>query len=218
MTVRPLRSWIGLAVLFIPSIFISIAAPLPQVPTDRRSAQDWPFGPYQIVANWPKPLPDTRHSHNGWTWGSMGSVYAETPDRIWVAQRGELPLPAGTAPWTPYAALNPSRGNSNSNTDGLSATCQPAPLRGWERRWEHVIFVVDRNGNLIDEWPQHDKLFAQQPCGRGPHTIKMSPYDPAKKNLGHRRPAPCDLPFYLRRKTRTHAGAAGCTRPRSQYF
>jgi DNA-binding beta-propeller fold protein YncE len=48
------------------------------------------------------------------------------------------------------------------------------------RRWEHVIFVVDRNGNLVDEWPQHDKLFGQLPCGRGPHTIKMSPYDPDK--------------------------------------
>ena len=183
MIVRSLRNVLLTAVvLLLPSILIAVAPPVAQAPagTDRRSAQDWPFGPYQIVANWPKPLPDTRHSHNGWTWGSMGSVYAETPDRIWVAQRGELPLPAGTAPWTPYAALNPSRGNTNSNTDGLSATCQPAPLRGWERRWEHVIFVVDRNGNLIDEWPQHDKLFGQQPCGRGPHTIKMNPYDPDK--------------------------------------
>src|SRR5687767_5945056 len=151
----------------------------PTAPTRKRT-QDWPYGRNQIVANWQKRLPDTRHSHNGWTWGSMGSVYAETPDRIWVAQRGELPLPQGTAPWTPYASLNPSRGNSNSNTDGLSATCQPTALRGWERRWEHVIFVVDRNGNLIDEWPQHDKLFGQQPCGRGPHTIKMNPYDPDK--------------------------------------
>ena len=180
---NPNRFLLAMALL-APSILIALASPIPpQAPASaagRQSAQDWPFGPYQIVANWPKPLPDTRHSHNGWTWGSMGSVFAETPDRIWVAQRGELPLPAGAAPWTPYAALNPSRGNSNSNTDGLSATCQPAQLRGWERRWEHVIFVVDRNGNLIDEWPQPDKLFGQQPCGRGPHTIKMSPYDPDK--------------------------------------
>ena len=148
---------------------------------NRQSVQDWPWGPYQVVDNWPKPLPDMRHSHDGWTWGSMGSVYAETPDRIWVAQRGELPLPAGARPWTPYAALNPSRGIANSNTDGLTATCaKTANLRGWERRFEHVIFVVDRNGNLVDEWPQHDKLFAAQPCGRGPHTIKMNPYDPEK--------------------------------------
>jgi len=146
----------------------------------RRSHQDWPSGPYSVVENWPKPLPDTRHTHAGWTWGSMGSVYAETPDRIWVAQRGELPLPEGAKPWTPYAALNPSRGVSNSNSDGVSATCEPAARRGWERRFEHVLFVLDGDGNLIQEWAQHDRLFGQQPCGRGPHTIKMSPYDPDK--------------------------------------
>src|SRR5262245_56108929 len=49
--------------------------------TNRQTDQDWPFGPYRVAENWPKPLPDTRHSHDGWTWGSMGSVYAETPDR-----------------------------------------------------------------------------------------------------------------------------------------
>src|SRR5262245_58144117 len=143
MIARISKSLLLALALTAPSILLAFATTPQQAPADRRSAQDWPFGPYQVVANWPKPLPDTRHSHNGWTWVSMGSVYAETPDRIWIAQRGELPLPAGAAPWTPYAALNPSRGNSNSNTDGLSATCQPAPLRGWERRWEHVIFVVD---------------------------------------------------------------------------
>src|SRR5262245_16044060 len=57
--------------------------------TERNSTQDWPTGAYQVAEGWPKPLPDTRHPHAGWTWGSMGSVYAETPDRIWVAQRGE---------------------------------------------------------------------------------------------------------------------------------
>ena len=62
----------------------------------------------------------------------------------------------------------------------MTATCEPTAKRGWERRFEHVLFVVDRNGRLVQEWPQHDKLFAQHPCGRGPHTIKMSPYDPAK--------------------------------------
>jgi hypothetical protein len=145
----------------------------------RQSAQDWPFGPYQVVEDWPRPLPDDRHSHDGWTWGSMGGVYAESPDRIWIAMRGELPLPEGAAPWTPYAALD--RGIANSNTDGLTATCQTTPnRRGWERRFEHVLFVVDGDGNLVDEWPQHDDLFGQQPCGRGPHSIKMNPYDPEK--------------------------------------
>jgi len=146
----------------------------------RQSFQDWPTGPYQVAEGWPKPLPDTRHSHAGWTWGSFGGVYAENPDRVWVAMRGELPLPEGVAPWTPYAALNPSRGVATGNADGLSPTCEPVAKRGWERRFEHTILVFDRTGNLVDEWPHLDKLFGQLPCGRGPHQIKISPYDKEK--------------------------------------
>ena len=61
------------------------AAPAPQ----ERGGQD-EFGPYEPVANWPQPLPDGPDGvkHDGWTWGSVGAVYAETPDRIWIAQRG----------------------------------------------------------------------------------------------------------------------------------
>jgi hypothetical protein len=147
---------------------------------ERWSHQDWPTGPYRVVEGWPKPLPDTRHSHDGWTWGSFGGVYAESPDRIWIAMRGELPLPEGAKPWTPYAALTPTRGNSTGNGDGLTATCGPEAKRGWERRYEHSIFVVDGQGNLIQEWPDLDKLFAQNTCGRGPHQIKISPYDAEK--------------------------------------
>jgi DNA-binding beta-propeller fold protein YncE len=148
---------------------------------ERWSYQDWPTGPYKVVENWPKPLPDDRHSHAGWTWGSFGGVYAESPDRIWIAMRGELPLPEGAAPWTPYAALNPTRGNSTGNADGMTATCEPTALRGWERRFEHSIFVVDRDGNLVDYWPELEKIFDDPArCGRGPHQIKISPYDPEK--------------------------------------
>ena len=136
----------------------------------RWSYQDWPTGHYKVADNWPKPLPDTRHSHDGWTWGSFGGVYAEDPDHIWVAMRGELPLPQGAKPWTPYAALNPSRGNATGNGDGISATCEPEPKRGWERRYEHSIYVLNRNGELVNEWPHLDKMFAQLPCGRGPVT------------------------------------------------
>ena len=139
------------------------------------------YGPYELVANWPQPLPDGPDGvkHEGWTWGSVGAVYAETPDRIWIAQRGELPLPKGAKPWTPYSMLTPSLGNATGNDDGLGATCEPVAKRGWERRYHHVIFVVDRDGKMVDWWPQHDKLF-EFPCGRGPHKIKMSPYDPDK--------------------------------------
>ena len=78
------------------------------------------FGPYELVENWPQPLPDGPDGvkHEGWTWGSVGAVYAESPDRIWIAQRGELPLPPGAKPWTPYAMLNPSRGSATGNEIG----------------------------------------------------------------------------------------------------
>jgi hypothetical protein len=138
------------------------------------------YGPYDLVANWPQPLPDGTDGvkHDGWTWGSEGAVFAETPDRIWIAQRGELPLPAGAQPWTPYGMLEPPRIATGSD-DGLTDKCAPAPRRGWERRYHHVIFVVDRTGAFVQGWPQHDTLFDVR-CGRGPHKIKMDPYDPEK--------------------------------------
>lgn len=46
-------------------------------------------------------------------------------------------------------------------------------------RYEHCIFVVDRNGKMVEAWTQHGQLF-DVPGGRGPHKIKMSPYDPDK--------------------------------------
>ena len=147
---------------------------------ERWSYHDWPTGPYRVVEDWPKPLPDDRHSHDGWTWGSFGGVYAETPDRVWIAMRGELPLQPGMEPWQAYGATNVV-GNAPPTTDGLTATCQPTQnRRGYERRFEHSIFIVDSEGYMIDEWPHLDPMFAAQPCGRGPHQIKMSPYDQEK--------------------------------------
>ena len=149
-------------------------------PSQEIGGQD-EFGPYEVVKDWPQPLPDGPDGikHEGWTWGSTGAVYAETPDRIWIAMRGELPLPPGAKPWTPYGMLNPTRGNATGNDDGSNATCDPEPKRGWQRRYHHVLFVVDRNGKQVDYWPEYDKLFDMK-CGRGPHKVKMNPYDPDK--------------------------------------
>ncbi len=152
---------------------------IPPAFSQERGGQEL-FGHYEPVLDWPKPLVDAADGvkHAGWTWGSMGSVYAESPDRIWIAMRGELPLPEGAAPWTPYSLLEPRR-TATGNDDGKNATCGPEERRGWERRYHHVLFVVDGQGNQVQHWAQHDKLF-EAPCGRGPHKIKMSPYDPEK--------------------------------------
>jgi hypothetical protein len=46
-------------------------------------------GPYDLVSNWLKPFPN----HSGWTFGFVYGVYAESPERIFVLQGGELPDP-----------------------------------------------------------------------------------------------------------------------------
>jgi len=179
-SVRRMPVSLGLAVALLASCApASDQASQPMGDGSRWSYHDWPTGPYRVVEDWPKPLPDDRHSHEGWTWGSFGGVYAETPDKVWIAMRGELPLQPGMQPWQAYGASD-AVGNAQPNSDGLSATCQPTALRGWERRFEHSIFIVDREGYMIDEWPHLDRMFAAQRCGRGPHQIKMSPYDQEK--------------------------------------
>ena len=116
------------------------AAPATAVAQEKGGQEE--TGPYELVPDWPKPLADAADGvkHEGWTWGSVGAVYAETPDRIWIAQRGELPLPPGANPWTPYALLQPSRGNATGNGDGLNATCGAEEKRGWERRYSRSGF------------------------------------------------------------------------------
>ena len=143
----------------------------PAAASPQKGGQDM-YGPYEVVENWLQPLPDGDDGvkHEGWTWGSQAAVFAESPDRIWIAQRGELPLPPGAKPWTPYAQISPSPG---------AATGPRLPVM----RYHHVIFVVNRDGKMIQSWPQHDKLFDQPTAPlkpRGPHKIKMSPYDPDK--------------------------------------
>jgi hypothetical protein len=180
------------------------AAAAQSAPADKGGQEE--FGPYEVVANWPKPLPDEPDGvkHEGWTWGSVGAVYAETPDRIWIAQRGELPLPKGAKPWTPYSMLNPSQGNATGNGDGLSATCEPTAKRGWERRYHHVIFVVDRDGNKVQWWQDHDKL-SEGKCGRGPHKIKMNPLRSREARMAHRRSTARHSQVHLRREARDDA-------------
>ena len=86
-------------ILLIAAVLTSCSAPsinsTATPPADQEKGGQEEFGPYELVENWLQPLPDGDDGvkHEGWTWGSVGAVFAETPDRIWIAQRGELPLP-----------------------------------------------------------------------------------------------------------------------------
>src|SRR5690349_15791990 len=53
-----------------------------------RGGQDI-FGAYMVDPDWPKDLA-TLPGHSAWTFGAGQSVFAESPDRVFVLQRGEL--------------------------------------------------------------------------------------------------------------------------------
>jgi len=112
-------------------------------------------GPYEAVPGWPHPL-----GHQGFTWGSQGGVFAESPNRVYIVQRGELPIPEKA----------PEGYTGGYGSFGIPAT-QGKP------RLEYCILLVDGEGKLIESWTQWDKLFAG---GRGPHKVRISPYDPEK--------------------------------------
>ena len=110
-------------------------------------------GPYEVVDKWPTPW-----SQQGYIWGSQPGIFAETPNRIFIAARGELKLPEKLG-----------RGyNGAWGSLGQRAT-EPTP------EMRNCIIVVDGNGTLVESWTQWDKLFGG---GGGPHKIRISPYDP----------------------------------------
>ena len=49
------------------------------------------FGAYDVVAGWPINIADQIEGHENWTWGAGQSVFAESPDRVFVLVRGEIP-------------------------------------------------------------------------------------------------------------------------------
>jgi sugar lactone lactonase YvrE len=112
-------------------------------------------GPYQVVANWPQPW-----AKSGYIWGSQPGIFAESPDRIFIAARGELKLPDPL----------PRGFNGIWGSLGERATTPKAEMR-------NCLLVVDRTGKVIEAWTQWDKLFEGS---GGPHKVKISPYDPEK--------------------------------------
>jgi len=124
-------------------------------PAQEKGGED-ETGPYDVVTDWPKP----QATHVGFTWGSTAGIFVESPNRIYIAQRGELPLPEGVKPGPGAIYGAPVR-----------------PATGGKPRWQQSLIVVDGQGNLVESWTQWDAMFAE---GRGPHKIKISPYDPER--------------------------------------
>lgn len=125
------------------------------LPIQEKGGED-ETGPYEVVDTWPRPLP----GHEGWTWGSTGGVFAESANRVFILQRGELPAPQDLPAGSPVIYGAPGR-----------------PATGGKSRLEHCILIADAGGKIVDTWTQYDPMFSG---GRGPHKIKISPYDPEK--------------------------------------
>src|SRR5688500_7106727 len=61
----------------------------------RKGGHDF-VGPYDPVQIWPRPRGESLANHEAWTWSQTTDVFPESPDRVIVLQKGELPvLPAG---------------------------------------------------------------------------------------------------------------------------
>ena len=163
-------------------------APAPSIAAvaGQRGGQDH-TGPYEVVRDWPKPLAQLP-GHEKWTWGAVQGIFAESPNRIFILQRGELPLlerptevpipqfgPSLSYPvsQTPFrnASVGPVSSPGNSGSDGWNGW---KGKLGVDARWEHNMLVVDAQGNITETWPQWDDLF------RRPHSITVNPYDPQK--------------------------------------
>ena len=112
-------------------------------------------GPYDVVPAWPQEW-----ASDGYIWGSQPGIFAESPDRIFVVERGELKKPD---------RLPRGWNGSWGSTGERAATPEP--------EMRNCILVLDGSGKVVERWTQWDSLFAGT---SGPHKVKISPYDPER--------------------------------------
>ena len=181
------------------------------VPT-QKGGQDI-FGAYDVVADWPKDL-STMPGHEGWTFGAGQSVFAESPNRIFVLQRGELPnlgrpkamrltelgpgivFPIGRLPWRDATTASPpgNGGTGQPAEGGMQAWEKQGNKFGVDARWEHCIMIFDGQGNLIDSWNQY-RLDPAAAALRGDQSLRS-----AEARLDRRRPQARRLQVHERRQ------------------
>ena len=138
-------------------------------------------GSYTVDPNWPKPI-SALPGHEKWTWGAVESVFAESPNRVFVLERGEIPN-IKRPEEVPYPSVGPSLSFPVAQVPWRNASVGPVTAAGnpvWQgklgvdARWEHCLVVVDAQGNLIEDWTKWDSML------RRPHSITINPYDPEK--------------------------------------
>jgi 6-bladed beta-propeller len=141
------------------------------------------FGPYDVVRNWPRPMSDSLPNHEKFTWSTTMDVFAESPNRVFLVQKGELAridkrpetkwVPEfGPGLVFPVFRLPLRQAGAGAGSNPLDPPADGTPGVDW--RWEHCIVVVNAEGKIVEDWTQWDKLFTR------PHDVEISPYDPEK--------------------------------------
>ena len=90
--------------------------------------------------------------HEKWTYGAVESIYAESPNRVFILERGEIPN-LKRPEEVPYPSVGPSISFPVAQVPWRNASVGPVTSAGnpvWsgklgvDARWEHCIVVVDR--------------------------------------------------------------------------
>jgi hypothetical protein len=116
--------------------------------------------PYDVVRGWHKPF-----SEPGFAFGGNSGIFAESPNRIFIAQRGEARLPDPVPP----------------GFQGFAGSIKINVLTDTARRvWKNCLYTVDADGKVKERWTQWDKL-CEGSDGPGPHRIRISPYDKERR-------------------------------------
>jgi DNA-binding beta-propeller fold protein YncE len=130
--------------------------PVPNVVVD-----PGPIGPspYEAVDGWLKPFDP------GFTFGGNVGVQPDTPNRIFILQRGSTRLP------NPVPA----------GYEGFPGSIGMQPSRGEGKVYRNMIFVVDGTGKMIETWNQWDHVLERTDSDVSMHRIRISPYDKERR-------------------------------------
>ncbi len=142
----------------------------------QKDGDDDPY--YEVDPNWPQLLSQDLD------WSRTPSIYAESPNRVYVFQTGQIPTSYRAAPvndpvhpnwphksFPGLANCRPSRCIPGESPIIDGATKKPLP----GARWEHLLNVFDANGKLVESW---DQSFNDQILN--PHGIQINPNDPER--------------------------------------
>ncbi len=148
-------------------------------------------GGYEPVVGWPKPISGLPGNEK-WTWGAGQGVFAESANRVFILQRGQLPnmprpaarrypevgpsisFPVGRSPFRDATAASlPAAGGAGGLAENGVILFQGTI--GVDTLWANCFVVADANGNITETWSQWDNIFKR------PHAVYISPYDAEKR-------------------------------------